>query len=336
MRIESNSKTWVEAVILQLVQEGKLSVDDTVDRWLPGLLRAHGSEITIRELMSDSSGLIDDNDVFASPSAAQRLSRACRRPEAEGGAARGRRPDTSESGSRGLAALVHSARRLAAPGRPARHHLPPLQHRLEHRRPDRRQGRRQAAPAALPRAHLPAARATPHRLRPARADRRSARERLCPRRQRHPHRHDRPAPRQGSRRRDRHRRQGRGTVPHRLHQRHALRPTVPHRTRVGGQPQRLRRPPRLPRQRRRQRLQIRRRLRHRRQPRRRAPPQRRKARRERVRALRGSGKQPLLCRLTAERPHQFVEPARTRVEGAWRCLPTSDSCSTGSTTFDRF
>ena len=71
MRIESNSKTWVEALILGLVQEGKLSVDDTVDRWLPGLLRAHGSEITIRELMSDSSGLIDDNDVFASPSAAR-------------------------------------------------------------------------------------------------------------------------------------------------------------------------------------------------------------------------------------------------------------------------
>jgi CubicO group peptidase (beta-lactamase class C family) len=71
MRIESNSKTWVEALILQLLGEGKLSADDSVDRWLPGLLRAHGSEITIRELMSDSSGLIDDNDVFASPSAAR-------------------------------------------------------------------------------------------------------------------------------------------------------------------------------------------------------------------------------------------------------------------------
>jgi D-alanyl-D-alanine carboxypeptidase len=69
MRIESNSKTWLVAVVLQLVQEDKLTLEDTVDRWLPGLLRAHGSEITIRELMSDSSGLIDDNDVFASPSA---------------------------------------------------------------------------------------------------------------------------------------------------------------------------------------------------------------------------------------------------------------------------
>ena len=70
MRIESNSKTWLVAAVLQLVQEGKLRLDDTVDRWLPGLLRAHGGEITLRELMSDSSGLIDDNDVFASPSAA--------------------------------------------------------------------------------------------------------------------------------------------------------------------------------------------------------------------------------------------------------------------------
>src|SRR5439155_6747579 len=59
------SETWLVAAFLQLVQDGKLSLDDTVDRWLPGLLRTHGSEITIRQLMSDSSGLIDDNDVFA-------------------------------------------------------------------------------------------------------------------------------------------------------------------------------------------------------------------------------------------------------------------------------
>ena len=64
MRIESASKTWLVAAVLQLVQEGKLSLDDTVDQWLPGLLRAHGSEITVRQLMSDSSGLIDDNDIW--------------------------------------------------------------------------------------------------------------------------------------------------------------------------------------------------------------------------------------------------------------------------------
>jgi D-alanyl-D-alanine carboxypeptidase len=70
MRIESNSKPWVEALILQLAQQGTLTVYQTVDDWLPGLLRAHGSEITIAQLMSDSSGLIDDNDVWASPQAA--------------------------------------------------------------------------------------------------------------------------------------------------------------------------------------------------------------------------------------------------------------------------
>ena len=69
MRIESNSKTWLVAVVLQLVHDGMLNLDDTVDHWLPGLLRAHGREITLRQLMSDSSGLIDDNDVTATPSA---------------------------------------------------------------------------------------------------------------------------------------------------------------------------------------------------------------------------------------------------------------------------
>jgi D-alanyl-D-alanine carboxypeptidase len=64
MRIESASKTWLVAVVLQLVQQGKLTLEDTIDQWLPGLLRAHGSEITLRQLMSNSSGLIDDNDVF--------------------------------------------------------------------------------------------------------------------------------------------------------------------------------------------------------------------------------------------------------------------------------
>ena len=61
MRIESSSKTWLLGAALQLVQEGKLSLEDTVERWLPGLLREYGGEITLRQLMSDSSGLIDDN-----------------------------------------------------------------------------------------------------------------------------------------------------------------------------------------------------------------------------------------------------------------------------------
>jgi D-alanyl-D-alanine carboxypeptidase len=64
MRIESNSKTWLAALILQLAGDNKLTLDDTVARWLPGLLRANGELITIRQLLHDSSGLIDDNDIW--------------------------------------------------------------------------------------------------------------------------------------------------------------------------------------------------------------------------------------------------------------------------------
>jgi D-alanyl-D-alanine carboxypeptidase len=74
MRIESNSKTWLTALILQLAQEGKLTVDDHVDDWLPGLLRDHGDRITIRQLLHDDSGLIDDNDVYrATPAKLQAM-----------------------------------------------------------------------------------------------------------------------------------------------------------------------------------------------------------------------------------------------------------------------
>jgi D-alanyl-D-alanine carboxypeptidase len=68
LRIQSNSKTWLLAVALQLAQEGKLSLADTVSRWLPGLL-PYGDRITLLELMTDTSGLIDDNDLWRSASA---------------------------------------------------------------------------------------------------------------------------------------------------------------------------------------------------------------------------------------------------------------------------
>jgi D-alanyl-D-alanine carboxypeptidase len=68
MRLDSVSKWWATAVVLQLAQEGKLRLGDTVERWRPGLL-PYGNRITIEQLMTDSSGLIDDNDVFQSPSA---------------------------------------------------------------------------------------------------------------------------------------------------------------------------------------------------------------------------------------------------------------------------
>jgi D-alanyl-D-alanine carboxypeptidase len=74
LRIESLSKTWLTAVLLQLAQERKLNLDDTVQRWLPGLLREHGDKITIRELMHDGSGLIDDNDIWnATPAQGEKM-----------------------------------------------------------------------------------------------------------------------------------------------------------------------------------------------------------------------------------------------------------------------
>lgn len=66
-RIASLTKTYVAAVVLQLVAEGKLRLGDTVERWLPGLV-PNGSRITIRMLLIHTSGLADherDPDVLA-------------------------------------------------------------------------------------------------------------------------------------------------------------------------------------------------------------------------------------------------------------------------------
>jgi D-alanyl-D-alanine carboxypeptidase len=57
-RVASVTKTFVATVVLQLVSEGKLGLDDPVDRRLPGLL-PDGGAITVRELLSHTSGLFD-------------------------------------------------------------------------------------------------------------------------------------------------------------------------------------------------------------------------------------------------------------------------------------
>ena len=62
--IASNTKVFVATVTLQLVGEGKLSLEDTVEKWLPGLVTGNGndgSRITIRNLLQHSSGLVDYN-----------------------------------------------------------------------------------------------------------------------------------------------------------------------------------------------------------------------------------------------------------------------------------
>ncbi|KNE79458.1 MULTISPECIES: serine hydrolase domain-containing protein [Streptomyces] len=61
-RIGSLTKTFVAATVLQLVGEGKLSLDDTVDHWLPGLVSGRGNDgsaITVGMLLRHTSGLRD-------------------------------------------------------------------------------------------------------------------------------------------------------------------------------------------------------------------------------------------------------------------------------------
>lgn len=57
-RIGSVTKTFVATTVLRLVAQAKLSLSDTVQRWLPGLI-PNGSQITIRELLNHSSGIAD-------------------------------------------------------------------------------------------------------------------------------------------------------------------------------------------------------------------------------------------------------------------------------------
>ncbi|MDQ6820153.1 MAG: beta-lactamase family protein [Actinomycetota bacterium] len=58
MRIASIAKAFSGAVTLELVRRGRLRLDDTIARRLPGLPRAWG-RVTIRELLDHTSGLPD-------------------------------------------------------------------------------------------------------------------------------------------------------------------------------------------------------------------------------------------------------------------------------------
>lgn len=68
-RAASTAKAFVATVTLQLVGEGRMSLDDTVERWLPGVVRGNGndgSRITVRQLLQHTSGLHDDFPDFTS------------------------------------------------------------------------------------------------------------------------------------------------------------------------------------------------------------------------------------------------------------------------------
>jgi CubicO group peptidase (beta-lactamase class C family) len=55
--IDSVSKEFTAAAVLLLVEQGKLSLDDTIGRWIPDLGEA--SRVTVRELLTHTSGLRD-------------------------------------------------------------------------------------------------------------------------------------------------------------------------------------------------------------------------------------------------------------------------------------
>jgi D-alanyl-D-alanine carboxypeptidase len=60
-RVGSVTKTFTATIVLQLVDEGKLGLDDPVARYLPGLVPA-ARGITIRELLEHRSGLANYTD----------------------------------------------------------------------------------------------------------------------------------------------------------------------------------------------------------------------------------------------------------------------------------
>jgi D-alanyl-D-alanine carboxypeptidase len=59
-RIGGTTETFVATVMLQLVAEHKVSLDDSVEQWLPGLIDGNGydaGKITIRQLLNQTSGI---------------------------------------------------------------------------------------------------------------------------------------------------------------------------------------------------------------------------------------------------------------------------------------
>lgn len=76
--IASLSKPYTATVILKLQEQGKLSLDDTIDQWLPEIAAniTNGENLTIRQLLNGTGGLYvyNDDEEFLSDLAADYLS----------------------------------------------------------------------------------------------------------------------------------------------------------------------------------------------------------------------------------------------------------------------
>ncbi|MFI0366416.1 serine hydrolase domain-containing protein [Actinomadura sp. 1N219] len=72
-RIASVTKSFTSTVVLQLDAERRLSLDDTVEKWLPGVVQGNGndgSKITIRQLLAQTGGLneyVQDPRIMSDP-----------------------------------------------------------------------------------------------------------------------------------------------------------------------------------------------------------------------------------------------------------------------------
>jgi CubicO group peptidase (beta-lactamase class C family) len=148
MRLESVSKVWTAALIPLLDQDGVLGVEDTVEQWLPGLV-PDGDRITIRHLLTNSGGLIDDNDLYRSDAAFAGYGANMQDPHL-------RAPNTAAAAR--LAAdpslevppvVAGRTRRVPAAAVHAGHPAASLKHRLQPRRHDRRAGHRRRSGDAV-------------------------------------------------------------------------------------------------------------------------------------------------------------------------------------------
>ena len=71
-KIASQTKSFTGVLVLQLVSEGKVSLDDTISTWIDGV--PNGDRITVRQLLNHTSGLADG---FTDPSIQGRILDGC-------------------------------------------------------------------------------------------------------------------------------------------------------------------------------------------------------------------------------------------------------------------
>jgi D-alanyl-D-alanine carboxypeptidase len=65
-RMGSVTKTYTAAAVLRLVGAGRLGLEDTVERWLPGIVPG-GEGIVLRQLLNHTSGLYNYTDDLGGP-----------------------------------------------------------------------------------------------------------------------------------------------------------------------------------------------------------------------------------------------------------------------------